>query len=83
MVNGIEQYEFQNDCAEFLFDKTTAADTKQKKPLFPRLLSHTEKGLSDNDLLFVNLYYLTDIHLMHIPVGIVFIKYGSVNKSFL
>ena len=29
MVNGIEQYEFQNDCAEFLFDKTTASDAKQ------------------------------------------------------
>ena len=29
MVNGIEQYEFQDDCAEFLYDKTTASDTKQ------------------------------------------------------
>lgn len=29
MVNGIESYEFQDDCVDFLFDKTTASGTKQ------------------------------------------------------
>lgn len=29
MVNGIEQYQFQDDCAEFLYDKTTTSDTKE------------------------------------------------------
>jgi type III restriction enzyme len=29
MVNGIGYYEFQNNCVEFLYDKTTAAGTKQ------------------------------------------------------
>lgn len=29
MVNGIENYEFQEKCVDFLFDKTTASGTKQ------------------------------------------------------
>lgn len=29
MVNGMEKYDFQDDCAEYLFDKTTASGTKQ------------------------------------------------------
>ncbi|HRR78408.1 MAG TPA: DEAD/DEAH box helicase family protein [Ruminococcus sp.] len=29
MVNGIESYEFQDDCVEYLFDKTTVSGTKQ------------------------------------------------------
>ncbi len=29
MVNGIENYEFQEDCVDFLYDKTTASGTKQ------------------------------------------------------
>lgn len=29
MVNGIENYEFQENCVDFLYDKTTASGTKQ------------------------------------------------------
>lgn len=29
MVNGLENYEFQDNCVDFLYDKTTAAGTKQ------------------------------------------------------
>lgn len=29
MVNGMESYEFQENCVEYLFDKTTASGTKQ------------------------------------------------------
>lgn len=29
MVNGLERYEFQENCVDFLFDKTTATGTKQ------------------------------------------------------
>ncbi|MCM1166513.1 MAG: DEAD/DEAH box helicase family protein [Lachnospiraceae bacterium] len=29
MVNGMERYDFQDDCVEYLFDKTTASGTKQ------------------------------------------------------
>lgn len=29
MVNGIESYEFQENCVDFLYDKTTASGTKQ------------------------------------------------------
>lgn len=29
MVNGMEKYKFQDDCVEYLFDKTTASGTKQ------------------------------------------------------
>ncbi|MDE5764047.1 MAG: DEAD/DEAH box helicase family protein [Ruminococcus sp.] len=28
MVNGLNDYEYQNDCVEYLFDKTTSADSK-------------------------------------------------------
>ena len=27
MVNGLTDYEYQNDCVEYLFDKTTSADS--------------------------------------------------------
>ena len=29
MVNGLTDYEYQNDCVEYLFDKTTSADSKK------------------------------------------------------
>ena len=29
MVNGIDNYEFQDNCVDFLYDKTTASCTKQ------------------------------------------------------
>lgn len=29
MVNGLEYYEYQEDCVDYLFDKTTSPDTKQ------------------------------------------------------
>lgn len=29
MVNGIENYEFQENCVDFLYNKTTASGTKQ------------------------------------------------------
>lgn len=29
MVNGIMDFEFQNDCVEFLIDRTTDASSKQ------------------------------------------------------
>ena len=29
MVNGIKDYDFQDECVEFLIDKTIAADSKQ------------------------------------------------------
>lgn len=29
MVNGIKEFDFQNDCVDFLIDKTVSADSKQ------------------------------------------------------
>lgn len=29
MVNGLNEYEYQNDCVEYLFDKTTSPDSKK------------------------------------------------------
>ena len=29
MVNGLIDYEFQDNCVDYLFDKTTSADSKK------------------------------------------------------
>ena len=38
MVNGIESYEFQENCVDFLYDKTTASGTKASHSIATWLL---------------------------------------------
>lgn len=49
MVNGLIDYEFQDNCVDYLFDKTTSADSK--KIITPKIFLN---DYNDNPKIFLS-----------------------------